>query len=276
MKKHRTRRLSVLSVIGYVAIILFAVTCIFPFVYMVFMSLTQSKSLHLTLSDISLENISNYRYVLTQRNFSRALWNSIVVSVLGCTLNCLIASLAAYGFEKKRFPGKEKIFALYMMTLMVPSQVTLIPVFVIMRDLKALNTYFALTVLIIDAFGVFLIRQFMDTIPDEMIEAAQIDGCPDLKVYAQIVLPLLKPVLVSLTIFTFINMWNSFLWPLVAATKSDMYTLTVALSLLKTQYAVNYGFIMAGSTVTFAFPFVLYIILQKQFVEGIALGGVKG
>ncbi len=269
-------RISLPAVLGYIIITLFAVTCIFPFAYMLLVSFTQSTTMTFRWQDVSLKNVSNYQYVLQSSNFIRALYNSIVISVAACFFNCLISAMAAYGFAKKRFPGKRVIFALYMLTLMVPGQVTLIPVFVIMRNLKQLNTYFSLTILIINAFGVFLIRQFMDNVEDEYLEAARIDGCPDWRIFLQIVLPLLQPVLVSLTIFTFVNVWNNFLWPLVAVTKSEMYTLTVALSLLKTQYTVNYGFIMAGSAVTFVFPFLLYIVLQKQFVEGIALGGVKG
>lgn len=270
------KKWTVWSVLAFILMVFFALLCVFPFIYMVLMSFTQSSTLTIRLSDLSFSNISNYYYVLASSNFSRALFNSIIIAACSCIFNCLISSMAAYGFEKKNFPGKKFIFSLYMLTLMVPGQVTLIPVFVIMRNLNLLNTYFSLIVLIINAFGVFLIKQFMDGVPDELLEAAKIDGCPDYKIFINIVIPLIKPVLVSLTIFTFVNTWNNFLWPLVAVTKSEMYTLTVALSLLKTQYSVNYGFIMAGSALTFVFPFVLYIILQKQFVEGIALSGVKG
>ena len=126
------------------------------------------------------------------------------------------------------------------------------------------------------ATGVFLIRQFMDTVPDELLEAAKVDGCPEYRIFIQIVIPLIKPVLISLVVFTFVTSWNDFLWPLVSTSNSDMYTLTVALSLLKTQYQTNYGLIMAGATVSFLFPFIMYVFLQKQFVEGIALSGIKG
>ncbi len=128
----------------------------------------------------------------------------------------------------------------------------------------------------IGAFSVFLVKQFMNGIPDELIESAQVDGCPEYRIFIQIVMPLLKPVVITLIVFTFISAWNDFLWPLIAATETEKYTLTVALSVLKTQYSVNYGLIMAGSLITFIFPFILYIFLQKQFVQGIALGGVKG
>lgn len=163
-----------------------------------------------------------------------------------------------------------------MLTLMIPGQVTMIPVFIIMKKLGLLNTYFALIVVILNAFGVFLIRQFMEGVPDELLEAAKVDGCPEFLIFLKIVVPLIKPVLVSLVVFTFVTSWNDFMWPLVSTSKSEMYTLTVSLSLLRTQYQTSYGLIMAGATVSFMFPFVLYAFLQKQFVEGIALGGVKG
>ena len=142
--------------------------------------------------------------------------------------------------------------------------------------MNLLNTYFSLVVLILNAFGVFLLRSFMDSVPDELLEAAKVDGCPEYRIFIQIVIPLIKPALISLVVFTFVTSWNDFLWPLVSTTDSSMYTLTVSLSLLKTQYATNYGLVLAGAAVSFVFPFILYVFLQKQFVEGIALSGIKG
>lgn len=265
-----------LSVLGMLVMVLFAVICIAPFIYMMVMSFTQSTTLMLHLDEINFTDFTNYSYVFGKSGFFRALTNSLVVVICSCLFNCIISSMAAYGFEKKNFPGKEKIFKVYLATLMIPGQVTMIPVFIIMRKMGVLNTYFSLVVLILNAFGVFLIRQFMSSVPDELLEAAKVDGCPEYRIFIQIVIPLIKPVLISLVVFTFVSSWNDFLWPLVSTTDSDMYTLTVALSLLKTQYQTNYGLIMAGAAVSFMFPFVLYIFLQKQFVEGIALSGVKG
>lgn len=272
----KKREWTVLSVIGLLILILFAVVCIAPFVYMAIMSFTQSKTLMLHWDDVHLTDLSNFQYVLGKDNFLRALLNSVIVVGCSCFFNCIIASMAAYGFAKKRFPGRNILFSIYLFTLMIPGQVTMIPVFIMMNKANLLNTYFSLIVLILNAFGVFLIRSLMDTVPDELLEAAKVDGCPEYRVFIQIVLPLIKPVLVSLVVFTFVTSWNDFLWPLVATSDSSMYTLTVSLSLLKTQYAANYGLIMAGATVSFLFPFILYVFLQKQFVEGIALSGIKG
>lgn len=276
VKMSNERRWTPLSVIGLIILCLFAVICIAPFVYMAVMSFTQSTTLMIHWEDVNFTDFSNYQYVMGKSGFIRSLLNSIIVVGCSCLFNCIIASMAAYGFEKKNFPGKEAIFRVYLITLMIPGQVTMIPVFIMMNKLDLLNTYFALIVLILNAFGVFLIRQFMSSVPNELLEAAKMDGCPEYRIFIQIVVPLIKPVLVSLVVFTFVTSWNDFLWPLVSTSDSSMYTLTVSLSLLKTQYQVNYGLILAGATVSFIFPFIMYVFLQKQFVEGIALSGIKG
>ena len=252
-----------------------AIIAFFPFVYMLLLSFTKSDSLRFKLSDIAL-NLDNYRDVFTRINFMTPLKNSVIVAIVTCLLNCVLCAMAAYGLEKKRFTGSKTVFAIYLATLAVPGQVTMIPVFLMMRDLGLMNTFVALILPSCDAFGVFLIKQFMGSVPDALLEAAEIDGAGEIYKFTQIVIPLITPALVSLTVFTFISSWNNFLWPLVICTDSNMHTLTVALSLLKGRFETNYGLVMAGSTMTFIFPFLLYVFLQKQFVEGIALSGIKG
>ena len=252
-----------------------AIIACFPFVYMVLLSFTQSSSLRFSLSDVAL-NFANYQEVFERTNFLVPLRNSIIVAASTCLLNCALSAMAAYALEKKRFKGSKAVFAIYMATLAVPGQVTMIPVFLMMRDLGLMNSYVALILPACDAFGVFLIKQFMSSVPDELLEAAQIDGASEIFQFVRIVVPLIAPALISLTVFTFITSWNNFLWPLVVCTDTDMQTLTIALSLLKGKFTTNYGLVMAGSTMTFFLPFLLYAVLQKQFVEGIALSGVKG
>lgn len=265
-----------LSIIGLIVTVLVAIIAIFPFIYMILMSFTDSRTLQLHLSNVDFTNFTNFIYIFNNSGFLQAFFNSAIVVIVSCILNVVISCMAAYGFEKKLFPGRDSIFRIYMITLMIPGQVTMIPLFVIMKNLGLLNTRTALIIPMIGAFSVFLVKQFVNGIPDELIEAAKVDGCPEYRIFIQIVMPLLKPVIITLIVFTFISAWNDFLWPLIAATETETYTLTVALSVLKTQYQVNYGLIMAGSTITFIFPFILYLFLQKQFVQGIALGGVKG
>ncbi|MDO4293267.1 MAG: carbohydrate ABC transporter permease [Eubacteriales bacterium] len=252
-----------------------AVAAFFPFVYMLLLSFTESESLRFSLSDVSL-NFVNYSRVFKLTNFLNAMKNSMIVAVGGCFLNCLFCSMAAYSLEKKRFFGSGFLFFLYLATQAVPGQVTLIPVFTTMTKLHMMNTYPALILPIINGFGVFLMKQFMSSVPDELLESAKMDGAGEIRLFVNMVVPLIKPVLVSLTVFTFISTWNDFLWPLVICTDDDMQTLTVALSLLKGKFTTNYGLVMAGSVLTFLFPFTLYLFLQKQFVEGIALSGIKG
>ena len=272
----RIKKWHFLSVLGLLFVLLLALISIAPFVYMLLASFTDSRTPVFLPNELHLGDFSNYTYVFRNNDFLHSLINSVIVVGLSCAFNCLLASMAAYGFEKKNFPFKEGLYLIYLATMMIPGQVTMIPVFVMMKKANLLNTYFSLTVLILNAFGVILIRQFMKGIPDDLLEAAQVDGCPEIRLFFQIVVPLIRPVLVSLVIFTFVTSWNDFLWPLVSTSTSRMYTLTVALSLLKTQYTTNYGLLMAGATVSFVFPFAVYVFLQKQFVEGIALSGIKG
>lgn len=263
------------TIIGIILVTFFAILCIAPLVYMFLMSLTQSYSPYFHLRDIRFDFL-NYKTVLFRGDYARSLFNSIVVVILACLWTCLVSAMAGYGFEKKPVPGKEFVYKIYIATMMIPGQVTLIPLFIIMRELGWLNTYQALVIPMAGAFGVMMMRSFIKSVPDELVEAAQIDGCSEFYIFLRVVMPLVKPATVSLTIFTFVATWNSFIWPLVSATKSSMYTLVVSMSLLDTTLEKNYGLIMAGATITFIFPFILYCCLQKEFVEGIALGGVKG
>ena len=261
-------------VLGLLLLIL-ALVALIPFVYMVLVSFTQKTVLNLNF-DLDEFSLRNYERIFGSYNMGRYLFNSAVVSVGACVLNCLISSMAAYAFAKKRFPGRDRIFSVYLATLMIPGQVTLIPVFLIIKGMGLMNTHLALMLPVINAFGVFLIRQFMEKVPDELLEAARLDGCGEFRMLFSIVMPIIKPVLVSLTIFTFITCWNDFLWPLVIAPEENMQTLTLAIATLKGNYTTNYGLVMAGSAISFLPPFILYIFLQKQFVEGIALSGTTG
>jgi multiple sugar transport system permease protein len=148
--------------------------------------------------------------------------------------------------------------------------------FTIMKDLGLLNTHLGLALPMVNAFGVFLIRQFLVSLPDELLEAARLDGASELRIFVSIVLPLIRPVLVALTVFTFISTWNDFLWPLVSISQSQMQTVTLAAANLVGNLTQQYGLIMAGSTVSFVVPLVMYIFMQRQFVEGVTASGIKG
>lgn len=263
-------------VIGIILMCSFAVLCVAPLIYMVLISFSKTDTLSIDFNIINFRDFSNYRYLFTERSFGRPLLNSIIVVVLSCIGVDALSCTMAYGFEKKPIPGKEAIFSVLLATMMIPTQVIFISLFVIVKELKWFNTYQALIIPLLGAFGVFLMRQFMSGVPDELIEAAEIDGAKEFTIFFNIVLPLVRPALMTLTVFTFNSAWNAFLWPLIATTKSKMNTLTVAVSTLKSAFNSNYGPVMAAATLTFIVPFILYCLLQKEFVEGIALGGVKG
>jgi len=260
---------------GGVIITLFGLVAILPFLFMVVTSVQRTTRITLSI-DAEKVDFTSYARLFTDNGFGAALLTSIAVVTLACVVNAVVCSLAAYAFAKKPFPGSEGLFWIYVATMMVPAQVTLIPLFTIMRDLGLLNTWISLFLPVINAFGVFLIRQFMSSIPDEMIEAARIDGASELQIFLRVVLPSLRPVIVALTVFTFLTTWNDFLWPLVSITNDQLQTVTLAVAKLQGRFATDYGLVMAGATVSFIIPLVLFLILQRQFVEGVTSSSVKG
>lgn len=270
-----TVRKSLFGAVGVILLLLVLGVALLPFLVMGITSIQDTNFVGLAF-DPALLDFSNYTRLFTTYGFGSAIATSAIVVVLACTLNLFCSSLAAFAFAKKPFPGSNIVFVLYLATMMVPGQVTLIPMFTIMRELGLLNTYISLALPAVGAFGVFLIRQFMITLPDDMLEAARIDGASDLRIFFSIVLPLIRPVLVALTVFTFISTWNDFLWPLVSISDDRMQTITLAAAKLSGRVAQEYGLIMAGAAVAFAVPLVMYLFLQRQFVEGIAATGLKG
>ena len=265
-----------ISVIINLFLLLIVMLAIIPFLYMVFTSLRQVYSMldfNFHLLDL---NLDNYKAVFSNFPFGRYFINSVIVVVFSCVLNVIVSAMAGYGFAKKRFKGKNAIFFLFLATMMIPGQVTIIPIFIMFNSVRLLNSYASLILPTIGAFGVFLMKQFMQSLPDELIEAAKIDGCGEVRTFCSIIVPLIKSVIISLTIFTFISVWNDFIWPLVVVSSDSRTTLTLGLSTLSGLYKTNYGLVMAGATLTFIIPFILYVFLQKRFIEGIALSGIKG
>ena len=256
-----------------------AITMIFPFVWMLSTSL---KSLNdaITMPPQLVPSQfawSNYTDIFQQVPFGRFFLNTVVMSV-GRTVGQLITcSLAGYAFARLRFPGKNVLFMLYLAGLMVLFQVIVVPEFILVKWMGWLDTFQALIVPgIFSAFGTFLLRQFFLTLPASLEEAAILDGCGLFGVLWRIVLPLSKPAISALVIFTFLWSWNDFLWPLVATKSNDMQVLSVGLLTLQGQYTTNWPYLMAGAVIASLPMLVLYIALQKQFVQGIAMTGLKG
>lgn len=260
-------------------LILLVIISVFPFIYMFILSFMSTYSMKLTIERIlSAEwTVAHYKSLLfTTGKFPRYILNSVITSVYTCTVICLVSTMAAYAFAKKNFCGKNKVYYLFLLSMMVPGQALLIPKFLITRDLGLLNSYTGLSIPMYSAFGVILIRSFMIGLPNELFEAADIDGCGEIRKFFSIALPLAKPSIISLTIFTFINVWGNLMWPLVAAS-GEMTTITQAVANMKNAMSItDSGALMAATTIAFLPPFILYLFLQKQFVEGIALSGIKG
>ncbi|WP_374225791.1 MULTISPECIES: carbohydrate ABC transporter permease [unclassified Microbacterium] len=203
--------------------------------------------------------------------------NSVIVAVFTVLGTLLFCSMVGYALAKLEFPGKRVLFMLVLVTLMVPGVVTFIPLFVVVSSLGLVSTYPALILpFLAGPLGVFLMRQFIQDIPDSLIEAARIDGASELRIFARIVMPLCGPALATLAILTFLGSWNNFLWPLVVAQSESMYTLPVALSLYSVgQNSTNYGVLLAGSVLIITPVLLMFLALQRYFVQGIAATGIK-
>ena len=260
-------------------LIISAFISIFPFLYMAALSLMETSTMKLSWDRLinATYTLDNYHMAFKQGTFLTYIKNSTIITLYAVVVNCLVSAMAAYAFAKKRFYGSRTMYTVYLATMMVPGQVTLIPTFLILKEMGMLNTYSAIALPTCGAFGVLLIYSFMKQgVPDELLEAADLDGCSEIRKFTHIVLPLLKSVIISLAIFTFINVWGNLVLPLVVTTDSDMTTITLAVANMKTSHtATKYGYIMAGNVIAFLPPFILYLFLQKQFVEGIALSGTK-
>jgi multiple sugar transport system permease protein len=220
----------------------------------------------------------NYDRLFSQLDFPRFFFNSSVVALVVTVGNVLFCPMLGYALAKLQWRGKRLIMGLVLATLMVPAGITLIPNFVLMRNLGLVNTYPGLILpFLVGPFGVFLTRQFMYGIPDELIEAARIDGANEWRIFWQVVLPITAPVLATLGILTFLGSWNSFLYPLVMAQEPNMYTLPVALATFATgQYQADHGMLMAGSVVLVVPVLLIFILFQRWITEGIATTGLKG
>jgi len=249
-----------------------------PFIWMISTSFKSAESVFTYPPQWIPEHptLEQYQRLFREVNFLQFFKNSVIVA-FGITLFSLfLNSLGGYAFAKYRFPGREKIFALLLATMMVPGQITMIPVFLMLKSVGLINSYWGLIIPAgASAFGIFLMRQFITTIPNDLIESARIDGCSEFRIYWTIILPLCKPVLAALGIFTFMGSWNAFLWPLIVMIKENMYTLPVALANLSGQYATKFGLLMAGAVVVVTPVIIVFILAQRYVIRGVAVTGLK-
>lgn len=265
--------------ITYVVLSFFACIWIFPFFWMILGSLKTQREIMRIPPTFLPQNptFSNFTRWFTELDFGTFFINSAIVAVVTTLGNLVFCSMVGYALAKIDFAGKNLLFGLVMITLMVPSVATFVPLFVIITNMHMLNTYMSLILpFLTQPLGVFLMRQFMMGIPDALLEAGRIDGAGELRIFFQIVLPQCKPPMATLAVLTFLSSWNNFLWPLVAAQSNKMYTLPVALSLYSTgQQATDYSILLAGAVLVVTPILLLFIFLQKYFIQGVTMSGIK-
>jgi multiple sugar transport system permease protein len=263
----------------YAALTVGLVLLVGPFVWMLLGSVKTDAELRQVPPTWLPEQASldNYRELFERLDFATYFTNSVVVAATVTVGNLVFCSMLGYALAKLDFPGRRALFVLVLGTLMVPGMVVFVPLFVIVSNMGLTNTYPGLILpYLAGPFGVFLMRQFISGIPDELMDAARVDGAGEWRIFSRVVMPLCGPALATLAILTFLTSWNNFLWPLVVAQTEDMYTLPVALALYAVgQNATRYGLLMAGSVVVVLPIIALFLLLQRYFVRGIAMTGIK-
>ena len=250
-----------------------------PFVWMVLSSFKTTRELRQAPSRWIPEEptLENYRELFQRLDFPRYFFNSTVVALAVTAGNLLFCSMLGYALAKLEFPGKRVLFAVVLATLMIPGVVALVPLFVLVSNFNLTNTHAGLILpFVAGAFGVFLMRQFMLGIPNDLLDAARVDGAGEYRIFFRVVLPLCGPALATLGVLTFLSSWNNFFWPLVVASSEDMYTLPVALALFSIgQQESNVALQMAGATVVVLPVVILFFAMQRFVIQGIATTGLK-
>ena len=266
-------------VVLHVVLVLGLLAMVGPFIWMLLSSFKPETEIRLVPPTWWPHHptLDNYRELFSKLNFPTYFLNSAIVSILITLGNLIFCSAAGYALAKLRFPGRRALFGLVLASVMVPGMVTFVPLFVLVSNMGMTNTYAGLVLPFLAwALGAFLMRQFMESIPDELIESGRIDGAGEVRIFVSIVLPLCRPALAALGILSFLTFWNSFLWPLVVATTEDKYTLPVALALFSVgQNQTKFGLLLAGSVVVVLPVLVVFLLLQRHFVRGIATTGLK-
>ena len=263
----------------YVVSILLAVVSMIPFLWMISTSLKSRGA----LMSIPIEwipdepTLNAYGEVFSRFPFMKTIGNSLFISVSYTLITLVSASMAAFAFAKVRFRGSEGILKIYLAMMMIPTQVTMIPLFVIMNNLGLIDSYASVILpSIFKPFAVFMLVQQMRSIPNDYLDAARVDGAGIFSVYARIALPMCAPTLATLAVTTFMESWNDYLWPLLMLTDRNKMTLPIALSTLNGQYNTEYNVLMAGSLISMIPIIIIYLCAQKQFKNGLMAGGIKG
>jgi ABC-type glycerol-3-phosphate transport system permease component len=273
---HKKRKVN--SIILNVSLMIGAIVTIFPLVWMFLSSVKPMKEIIKMPPDFFPREptVGNFVTLFETLPFLRFLLNSVIVTVLSTLILVFVCAIAGFVFAKFNFSGKKILYSLILLTMMIVDEVLVLPLYMMITEVQLNNTYAALILpFLATGFGVFLMRQFITSIPSELIEAATIDGASYLKIFTKIIIPLIKPALSSLTIFNFIWMWNMLMWPVVVVDSESMMTLQIAMSRFTSMYMTRYDLTMAAATIATIPVLIIYVLLQKNFVKGIALTGLK-
>jgi multiple sugar transport system permease protein len=280
----REKRRKIASKIGKFVIlailIIWALFTFWPLYWMLITSFKDTSALSVYPPELfpSKPTLDTYKRVFESAPIWRWLWNSFFIASAQTFTDVIFATLAGYAFSKLTFPGRDKIFWIMLCTMMIPGQVTLIPLYIlIINKFQLGNTYFALIVPGIVGIGhIFLMKQYMSGLPSSLIDAARIDACSEFGIFTKIILPLAKPGIACLAIFKFVASWNGFFWPFLVTSEKAMRTIQVGLSTFKFEHMQDYGAMMAGSVIAALPMIVLFLSMQKYFLKGITVGAVKG
>jgi len=268
------------GILVWVVLVLVAIVALWPMYWLYITALTPTQDTVKTPPDLIPihASLANFARLFTQaKDYWRWALNSLLISLSITAFHLVFDTMAGYAFAKKRFPGRNLFFWLILSTLMIPSHVTLVPLYVVARQLHLINNILAVILPgTADVFGIFLMRQYIQTLPSELEEAARMDGCTEPGVFWRIIVPLSKPALGALAIFSFVRYWNDFLWPLIVLQKSQHYTLPVGVASLQGEFRTDFGLIFAGAALAALPMIVFFLIFQRYFIEGVRMGAVKG
>jgi multiple sugar transport system permease protein len=259
-------------------LILAAALAVFPLLWMVAVSLMPTGAASTLPPPLwpKEPTLVHYRALLAEGGIGRAFFNSLGLAIAATLLSTTFNTLAGYAFAKLHFAGRDKIFALLIAALVIPGQVAMLPLFLMLKGMGLVNTWAGVLVpCLAGIFGIFLVRQYARGIPDELIEAARMDGAGEFRTFFSVVLPVLKPVLVTLAVFAFLGSWNDFMWPLIVLTDGDLYTLPVALASLSREHVQDSELMMAGAVITVMPVLILFLALQRYYMQGLLMGSVK-
>ncbi len=263
--------------LSYLALSVLGAAMAFPFIWMLLTSFKSIREIFRPGFFPRVWTLSNYQEVLFQTEFPRWFLNSFIVASFTTVSVLFFCALVGYTLARMRFPGKEIVFVLILSTMMIPTEMLVIPWFVMSAEYGWTNTYWGIAFPgLITGFGVFLMRQFFSTLPLDLFDAGRLDGLSEFGLFWRVGMPLVRPGLAALGIFTFIGNWNAFLWPLIVVTNRSMRTIPVGTALFSGEAATAYNLIMAASALAIIPVLIIFIIFQKQIVEGVVLTGVKG